>query len=97
MKLISSSVAALLISAFPVVAAEQSVEFSVPGMFCASCPFVVKAAMSKVDGVLGVETNLEARMAYVRYDDAITTIAAIQDASANAGYEAIVSEGTSQH
>ncbi|WP_417462927.1 cation transporter [Kordiimonas sp.] len=97
MRTIPLAISAICLSAFPVGAAEQSVEFSVPGMFCASCPFVVKAAMSKVDGVLGVETNLEARMAYVRYDDAITTIAAIQDASANAGYEAIVSEGTSQH
>lgn len=97
MRTIPLTIAAICLSAFPVVAAEQGVEFSVPGMFCASCPFVVKAAMSKVDGVLSVETDLEERTAYVRYDDSITTVAAIQNASANAGYEAIVSEGTSQH
>lgn len=68
-------------------AAEQTVTLSVPGMSCASCPFIVEAAISGVSGVLAVETSLETRTATVTYDDAVTTVAAITSATLGAGYE----------
>ncbi|HGG05777.1 MAG TPA: mercuric transport protein periplasmic component [Aliiroseovarius sp.] len=75
-------------AASPLVAAEQKVTFSVPGMYCASCPFIVESAMGSVDGVLSVEADSESRTAKVVFDDEITSVESIAQASAEAGYEA---------
>ncbi len=81
--------------AYPAFADERTVSLSVPGMFCASCPFVVQAAIGEVEGVLSVTTDAEQRTALVVFDDAITDVDAIRAASANAGYEAIVNDADS--
>ncbi len=78
--------------AVPAFAAEQTITFSVPGMTCASCPFIVQSAMSSVDGVQSVETSLETRTARVVFDDGLTSSDAIARASINAGYEAALIE-----
>jgi mercuric ion binding protein len=83
---------AAIFATLPAFAAERLAEFSVPGMNCASCPFIVEAAMGKVEGVLEVKTDIEARTASVRFDDALTTAAIIAKASADAGYAATLSE-----
>lgn len=77
-------------SASSALAGERGVNLSVPGMFCASCPYVVQAAIGEVDGVLSVTTDANDRTAFVLYDDAVVTIEEITEASANAGYEATV-------
>jgi len=74
--------------AAPLLAAEQTVTFSVPGMYCASCPFIVEAAMGEVEGVISVSANSDNRTALVVFDDEITSTVDIADASAMAGYEA---------
>ena len=79
----------------PGLADEQTVSFSVPGMFCVSCPFVVQAAMGSVEGVLSVIADADKRTALVVFDDAVTGAEAIGAASTNAGYEAIVIEADS--
>lgn len=79
-----------LLAASPGVAEERIVNLSVPGMFCSSCPFVVQAAIGDVDGVLSVATDVDARTAFVRYDDAVATVDEITAASENAGYKATV-------
>ena len=81
--------------ASPLMAAEQTVTFSVPGMYCASCPFIVEAAMGDVDGVISVTADSENRTALVVYDDEITTFEEIADASAFSGYEAFLVEAES--
>lgn len=89
MKLKSATLALLgLMASSPVFAAEQTAKFSVPGMFCASCPFIVEAAMGKVEGVKSVMADAETRIALVVFDDAIATIEQIELASTNVGYEA---------
>ncbi len=89
MKLKSATLALLgLMASSPVFAAEQTVSFSVPGMFCASCPFIVEAAMGKVEGVKSVTADAETRIVLVVFDDAIATIEQIELASTNVGYEA---------
>ncbi|WP_424977330.1 heavy-metal-associated domain-containing protein [Leisingera sp. S232] len=75
-------------------AAEQTATFSVPGMNCASCPYLVQSAMSAVEGVQSVETSLEDRTASVVFDDALTTPDAIALASTNAGYAAELIENS---
>ncbi|HHL21680.1 MAG TPA: mercuric transport protein periplasmic component [Aliiroseovarius sp.] len=87
MKPVSLAVA-LFMAATPAFAVERTVKFDVPGMYCASCPFIVQSAMGSVEGVLSVEADAETRTALVVYDDEITTLEAIEEASASAGYDA---------
>ncbi|WP_448329555.1 cation transporter [Sulfitobacter sp. M13] len=89
MKLYPSVLALIgFMAAAPVFAAEQTVTFSVPGMFCASCPYIVESAMSRVGGVVTVRADAGTRTALVTFDDAITSADDIAFASASAGYEA---------
>lgn len=90
MKRIAVVVTVALLAASSSLAEERSVNLSVPGMFCASCPFVVQAAIGEVEGVLSVTTDVDERTALVLFDDAVATVEAITAASTNAGYEASV-------
>lgn len=65
----------------------QTVVLSVPGMYCAVCPITVKKALEKVPGVTKVSASLENKEAVVTYDDAKTTVKALEDATFDAGYE----------
>lgn len=65
------------------------VTFDVPGMTCGLCPVTVKAAMSKVEGVQSVETDVATRTAHVVFDPSLTDVATIAAASEQAGYPAI--------
>ncbi len=84
-----------LLVAAPLFAAEQTVKFAVPGMYCASCPFIVESAMGSVDGVLSVTADSGTRTALVVFDDDVVTVDDIAAASASAGYEATVTDGES--
>lgn len=83
-----SSMLALL--ALPALAGEQTVSLSVPGMTCASCPYVVQVAISGVEGVLTVVADADTRSAQVIFEDAITSVDTILAATENAGYPASV-------
>jgi len=76
------------IATTPAFAAEQTVTFSVPSMTCASCPFIVEAAMGGVDGVVTVTANADTQTARVIFDDAIASAEDIALASTSVGYEA---------
>jgi mercuric ion binding protein len=71
-------------------AAVRTVTLSVPGMYCAVCPITVKKALQKVPGVSKVEVSFEKKEAVVTFDDAKTTIKALEDATFEAGYESTV-------
>lgn len=66
--------------------------FDIPDMVCGLCPVTVHAAMSKVEGVRSVETDLFTRTAQVVYDPSLTDAAAIAHASEMAGYPASLRE-----
>ena len=68
------------------LAAEKTVKLSVPGMTCASCPYMVKQAVSMIDGVKSVSATMKDRSATVTFDDAVTTLDEIQRATADIGY-----------
>ena len=72
------------------LAMDKTVKLSVPGMNCASCPIIVKMSISAVEGVKTVETVLYDRTATVSFDDAITSVEAITQATSVIGYEASV-------
>jgi mercuric ion binding protein len=62
----------------------------VSGMTCATCPIVVKKALTKVTGVTHVEVSFEERQATVTFDDAKTTVEALTKATTNAGFPSTV-------
>lgn len=90
MKRLLSVAVALLLLASPAWATPITVTLAVPGMFCATCPIVVKKALTKVTGVTQVTVNLEKRQAVVTFDDAKTNIATLTKATTNAGYPSTV-------
>ena len=67
-------------------AAERSVTLDVPGMYCEICPVTVSKALKKVNGVERVKASYETKQAVVTFDDAKTSVEALQKATANAGY-----------
>ena len=79
-------IAAPLLASPLALAAEKTIKLSVPGMTCASCPYIVKESISMVDGIKTVEATMDDRSATVTYDDTITSIAEITEATANVGY-----------
>ncbi|MGB7336896.1 MAG: mercury resistance system periplasmic binding protein MerP [Salaquimonas sp.] len=92
-KLIPSVVLAILVSTSSMaVAAEQTIKLSVPDMTCVSCPYMVKQAISAVDGIKAVEATMEDRSATVTFEDTLTSIEAIQQATANIGYPSTLFE-----
>ncbi|WP_336367725.1 mercury resistance system periplasmic binding protein MerP [Marinobacter sp. C2H3] len=70
----------------PTWAATQTVTLAVPGMTCAACPVTVKMALGKVDGVSKIEVNYPDREAVVTFDDDRTSVAALTEATRDAGY-----------
>ncbi len=86
-KLIPSTLFAIFATASSVaVAGEQTIKLSVPDMTCVSCPYIVKQAISAVDGIKAVEATMEDRSATVTFEDTLTSIEAIQQATASIGY-----------
>lgn len=86
-KLIPSLVFAMLTTGSSMAtAAEQTIKLSVPDMTCVSCPYMVKQAISAIDGIKAVEATMEDRSATVTFEDTVTSIVAIQQATANIGY-----------
>lgn len=71
-------------------AKEQTVTLDVPTMNCVSCPFTVKKALQKVNGVTKAEATLETKLAVVTFDDEKTTIKALTEATKNAGYPSTI-------
>lgn len=76
----------------PAWAATQTVTLAVPSMSCAACPFTVKKALTKVEGVIKAEVSYENREAIVTFDDSKTSVEALSNASENAGYPASLKE-----
>jgi len=72
--------------ALPAMAARHKAVFAVENMTCALCPVTVRKAMERVDGVLDVAVDFDAKTATVLYDDARTTPEAVGQASTNVGY-----------
>ncbi len=95
MKKLSALVLATTLLASPIWAAIQTVSLSVPGMYCASCPFIVQGAIQELPGIESVETDLDSRKAVVVFDDTLTSIDDITFATMNVGYESTVIEAGS--
>lgn len=70
----------------PSWAAMQTVTLSVPGMTCSACPITIKLALNKVDGVSQVDVSYPDREAVITFDDRLTSVDALTQATGEAGY-----------
>ena len=90
----STSILAVLALAvgisLPAVAAPKTVVLLVPSMNCAACPITVRKALEKVAGVQKVKATLEPPEAVVTFDDAITSVDKLTEATKGAGYPSSV-------
>ena len=89
-RLIMTTAALLLLT--PGWAAQQSVTLSVPGMSCATCPITVKKALTQIDGVIGVKSNLAKRETTVVFDDTRVKVDVLTKATAEAGFPSSVAQ-----
>ena len=80
------AIAAVLSVAGPAMAAEKTVTLAVDNMYCSACPYTVKQSLAKVAGVGEVSVSYEKKTAIVSYDDQKTAVAALTEATTQAGY-----------
>jgi periplasmic mercuric ion binding protein len=74
------------------LAGEQTQTLVVENMTCVSCPFIVKKALTAVDGVKAVEVSLDDKIAVVTYDDTLTNSATLTAATTNVGFPSRVTD-----
>ncbi len=72
------------------LATEQTVTLAVENMTCASCPYIVKQSLARVDGVKAVDVSLKQKKAVILYDDAKTNVEALTAATTNHGFPSSV-------
>lgn len=77
-------------------AATRTATLSVPGMTCAACPITVKKALSRVEGVSDVTVSYHDKQATVTFDDTKTTVDALTQATADAGYPSTANKGSAK-
>jgi len=66
----------------------QTRVFAIENMTCAACPFTVKKAMARVEGVKKVTVDFDTKMATAVFDSAIAKAEDIASASTDVGYPA---------
>jgi periplasmic mercuric ion binding protein len=80
------ALATALAMAGTAMATEKSITLAVKGMYCSACPYIVKQSLAKIDGVGNVAVSYEKQTATVTFDDGKTTVAALTQATTQAGY-----------
>lgn len=81
---------AVLLLVSPGWAAQQIVTLSVPGMTCATCPITVKKALTRLDGVIDVKSNLTKRETTVVFDDTRVKVDTVMKATEEAGFPSTI-------
>lgn len=84
--LVRAGLISILLGSPAAIAAEQTVKLDVQGMTCASCPYQVKSALKKVEGVTKIEVTLANNQAVVTFDDEKADIAGLTKATSDAGF-----------
>lgn len=82
----------LILTTFGAIAKPQTVTLEVPTMDCPVCPITVTKSLEKVNGVTDVAVTFEEKLAQVTFDDEVTNINALIDATTNAGYPSHIKE-----
>lgn len=81
---------AIVASSMSAWSAQKTVTLSIPAMNCAACPVTVKAALTKLDGIASVSSDLKKRQTTVTFDDAKLTTARITQATKDAGFPSTI-------
>ena len=81
-----AAVAMTLISTSGALADEQTVTLAVDNLFCATCPYIVKQTLVRIDGVSAVEVSYREQTAVVTFDDDKTDAATLTTATGDAGF-----------
>lgn len=81
-----TTISAALLASSITLAAERTVTLSVDKMTCASCPYIVKKALSRVSGVKHADVSFDENSATVTFDDAVTTLDALTRATGDVGF-----------
>ncbi len=76
----------LLFMANPALADKQKTSLALQNMTCPSCTYMVKGALTKVSGVIDVKVSYDKKTAYVTFENTKATIAALVEATTNAGF-----------
>jgi copper chaperone CopZ len=66
----------------------ESVQIDLPSMVCGSCSKTIQKAIYQVEGVKGVDVNLEKKIVQVKYVPFQTNLEVIETAVTEAGYDA---------
>ncbi|MBL4642842.1 MAG: cation transporter [Flavobacteriaceae bacterium] len=72
------------------MAADKTIKLSLPSMSCASCPYIVKGSINMLDGIKSVEATMKDLSATVTYDDTLTNVEEIREATADVGFPSTV-------
>jgi len=88
MKHLLLGLALLWLSSSIATAEELTVTLAIDRMTCVLCPVTVEKAIGRVDGVKQVSVDYGTKRATVRYDDTVTSVERVAEASTNAGYPA---------
>jgi periplasmic mercuric ion binding protein len=80
------TIAVAMLASSHAVAADQTVTLAVKNMYCAACPYTVKASLQAVPGVKQAVVSSKEKTAIVTYDDEKTDVKALVAATTNAGY-----------
>jgi len=59
----------LLALSAPSHAEQNSVSLQVEKMNCPSCPFMIKRALERLDGVESASVSIDSKLAVIKYDD----------------------------
>lgn len=81
---------ALITMPLTALAEQQTVILKVDGMTCQSCPYQVKRSLKQVEGVISANASLQNSEAKVTFDAAVTSIAALTQATTNAGFPSML-------
>ncbi len=90
MSLKSFLIATLVLLSAPAMAAQKQVTLKVQNMYCASCPYIVKQALSSLEGVEDVRVSFRQKTATVIYDDERVSTAALIAATTENGYPSTI-------
>ena len=78
--------AALASMPFVLQADQKTVTLQVAGMSCITCPYQVQSALKRVNGVVSASASLDTAEAIVTFDDALTEIEILTQATTIAGF-----------
>ena len=80
------------LSANSSLAGEQTVKLDVDNLWCVSCAYFVRQALSDVDGVTAVEMSYREKTAIVTFDDKKTAVSVLTAATADVGFSSTAIE-----